>query len=596
MGVSMSITKNAKYGKPVYAGLGTPEDDAAAAAAAAAADGKGEEKKSEPIELTPESIEAVKQANFDKWRDAFTKIVKIKQIDNKIKTSIGPFIAGLRGEQIVLSTDDPIKYIRGGSDEYAPYLKEDIDKYWLVDTEDEDLNTFFKDEELVGLLVSISDDQKKLKGLEKENKDLYIQISDVLTVFQSKFVNKMFEKTQEAMKHQAMKEIIKYITSESKAFKKIHKEENISGSKAAITSGDKTKEEIKMEKRNNEKPAEAEGAAEGAEGAAEGAAEAAQGGEGAEAQEGGDDTSDSDSSDSEGGDSSDGLSYVSGDDNIIIEGGKTNAEKEYKSFKKEEKADFAVKIADFMKDTPKLIKFMDENKEDLMNLYEKNKIGINVKKSMVDGSPILEKLFQEINNYTKEIEETGAAVETIAKSGEAPAAAEGEEKAPASGDKPSGDKPSGDKPEADTGDKPSGDKPPAGDNAGDKPPEAPPAPSGTANGGQSGGSGKHATITKTKKKCQPKKKLPKNINININLGKTNIAYEDTSDSDSESSSSSDSDSDSESSDSDDESDSDNKEEEEKKVVKKGKKQVKYVVNATKKKNITKRRREDNDEE
>ena len=569
MGVSMSITKNAKYGKPVYAGLGTPEDDAAAAAAAAAAaDGKGEEKKSEPIELTPESIEAVKQANFDKWRDAFTKIVKIKQIDNKIKTSIGPFIAGLRGEQIVLSTDDPIKYIRGGSDEYAPYLKEDIDKYWLVDTEDEDLNTFFKDEELVGLLVSISDDQKKLKGLEKENKDLYIQISDVLTVFQSKFVNKMFEKTQEAMKHQAMKEIIKYITSESKAFKKIHKEENISGSKAAITSGDKTKEEIKMEKRNNEKPAEAEGAAEGAEGA----------------EGGGDDTSDSDSSDSEGGDSSDGISYFSDGDNISnIEGGKTNAEKEYKSFKKEEKADFAVKIADFMKDTPKLIKFMDENKEDLMNLYEKNKIGINVKKSMVDGSPILEKLFQEINNYTKEIEETGAAVEMIAKSGEAPAA-EGEEKA---GEKPApaGDKPSGDKP---------GDKPPAGDNAGEeKAPPAPPAPSGTANGGQSGGSGKHATITKTKKKCQPKKKLPKNINININLGKTNIAYEDTSDSDSESSSSSDSDS--ESSDSDDESDSDDKEEE-KKVVKKGKKQVKYVVNATKKKNITKRRREDNDEE
>ena len=583
MGVSMSITKNAKYGKPVYAGLGTPEDDAAAAAAAAAADGKGEEKKSEPIELTPESIEAVKQANFDKWRDAFTKIVKIKQIDNKIKTSIGPFIAGLRGEQIVLSTDDPIKYIRGGSDEYAPYLKEDIDKYWLVDTEDEDLNTFFKDEELVGLLVSISDDQKKLKGLEKENKDLYIQISDVLTVFQSKFVNKMFEKTQEAMKHQAMKEIIKYITSESKAFKKIHKEENISGSKAAITSGDKTKEEIKMEKRNNEKPAEAEGAAEGA-----------------EAQEGGDDTSDSDSdsSDSEGGDSSDGVSYVSGDgDNISnIEGGKTNAEKEYKSFKKEEKADFAVKIADFMKDTPKLIKFMDENKEDLMNLYEKNKIGINVKKSMVDGSPILEKLFQEINNYTKEIEETGAAVEMIAKSGEAPAVEEGdkagEEKAPASGDKPSGDKPEAPA----SGDKPSGDKPPAGEEKAPAAPasgDKPPAPNGGQSGGQSGGSGKHATITKTKKKCQPKKKLPKNINININLGKTNIAYEDTSDSDSESSSSSDSDS--ESSDSDDESDSDDKEEE-KKVVKKGKKQVKYVVNATKKKNITKRRREDNDEE
>ena len=538
MGVSMSITKNAKYGKPAYAALGEVDEDGAAAADA---EGNGEKQKSEPIEQTPESIEAVKQANLEKWSDVFTKIVKIEQIENKIKTSIEPFIAGLKGEPIVLSKDDPIKYIRGGSDEYAPYLKEDIDKFWLVDTGDEDLNTFFKDEELVGLIVGISDDKKKLKSLEKDNKDVYIQISDLLTVFQSKFVNKMFEKTQEANKHEAMKEIIKYIVNDSKAFKKIHKEENISGSKAAITSGEKTKEEIKMEKRNNEKSA-----AEGAEGEAEGAEEG-----------GGDSDSDSDS-DSGGGYSSDEGGYMSGGDNIEIEGGKTSAEKEYKSFKKEEKADFAGKIADFMKDTPKLIKFMDENKEDLMNLYEKNKIGINVKKSMVDGSPILEKLFQEINNYTKEIEETGAAVEMIAKSGEAPDA----------GEKGEGDE--------------SGDKPPAGDNAGDKP-EAPP------NGEQSGGSGKHATITKTKKKCQPKKKLPKNINININLGKTNIAYEDTSDSDSESSSSSDSDSD-------DESESDK--EEEKKVVKKGKKKVKYVVNTTapKKKNRTKRRRQTNDEE
>ena len=151
-----------------------------------------------------------------------------------------------------------------------------------------------------------------------------------------------------------------------------------------------------------------------------------------------------------------------------------------------------------------------------MNLYEKNKIGINVKKSMVDGSPILEKLFQEINNYTKEIEETGAAVEMIAKSGEAPAVEEGDkaegdkagtgDKAPDAGEKGEGEAP-GDKPPA--GEKPdeagtdnSGDKPPAGDN-----PPAPPT------GGQGGGGGSHTTVkpTKTKKNVNPRKNYPKTL-------------------------------------------------------------------------------------
>ena len=560
MGVSMSITKNAKYGKPAYAALGKVDEEGA------------EEATAPALEANSETIDKIKQENFDKWSKIFRDLTRNKKIEKKIKSTFNKFkteklegkttnsdesskpqeggdgddapapagdapadmndFIKFANKEIKASEDKVFEYM-SGDDKYSFFLKEDIDKFWLVDEKVKEL----LDEQTAGLIVELGKNEKKFK---KANEEKYNELSDVVTKITKEIVPIMFEKTQIAVQHKALKDILEYAIG-SDELKDFHKKQNISGQKQAITSGDVSADEVAMEKR--EKKAEAK---------EQKAAEEGPSGGGEDAISEGGYSSDSSGSgySSEGGDS-----YMSGGDNI--DGGKlfkTAEEKEYKKFKGEERKEFAEKKDKFMKDEVKVIAFLDANIESLMTSYKKNKVGVNVQKSsMKTNTALLEAIFTAVNSYEKEVETTGAAIEFIAKSAEAPAAEEGDKKEEGEAGKEGKD----------------GEKKDGKDGAAEK-------------GGNQSGGGSHTTVksTKTKKKRQPKK-LPKNINININLGKTNIAYEDTSDSDSSSSDSSDSD-----------------DEEQGNVIKKGKKQVKYVVNTTapKKKNRTKRRRQTNDEE
>jgi len=573
MGVSMSITKNAKYGKPAYAALGKVDEEGAEGAEGA------EEAAAPALEANSETIDKIKQENFDKWSKIFRDLTRNKKIEKKIKSTFNKFkTEKLEGKTTnsdesskpqeggdgddapapagdapapagdapadmndfmkfyskgIKSSEDKVFEYMSGDDKYSFFLKEDIDKFWLVDEKVKEL----LDEQTAGLIVELGKNEKKFK---KANEAKYNELSDVVTKITKEIVPIMFEKTQIAVQHKALKEILEYAIG-SDEIKDFHKKQNISGQKDAITSGDVSADEVAMEKREKDAEAKEQKAAE------EGPSG---GGEDAISEDGY--SSEGDNSSGGGYSSDGGDSYMSGGDNI--DGGKlfkTAEEKEYKKFKGEERKEFAEKKDKFMKDEVKVIAFLDANIESLMTSYEKHKVGANVKKSsMKTNTALLEAIFTAVNSYEKEVETTGAAIEMIAKSGEAPAAEEGE--AGKDGKEGAAEK-KGEK-EVKNG-------------------------AGAEEGGNQSGGGSHTTVksTKTKKKRQPKK-LPKNINININLGKTNIAYEDTSDSDSSSSDSSD--------------------EEQGNVIKKGKKQVKYVVNTTapKKKNRTKRRRQTNDEE
>jgi len=598
MGVNMSITKNAKYGKPAYAALGKVDEEGAEGAEGA------EEAAAPALEANSETIDKIKQENFDKWSKIFRDITRNKKIEKKIKSSFNKFKTeklegktadsgesskpqeGGEGDDApapagddapapagdapadmndfmkfyskgIKSSEDKVFEYMSGDDNYSFFLKEDIDKFWLVDEKVKEL----LDEQTAGLIVELGKNEKKFK---KANEAKYNELSDVVTKITKEIVPIMFEKTQIAVQHKALKDILEYAIG-SDELKDFHKKQNISGQKEAIKSGDVSADEVAMEKREKDAEAKEQKAAEkGPSGGGEDAIS-----EGGYSSYGGY-SSDS----SSGGYSSDGGdSYMSGGDNI--DGGKlfkTAEEKEYKKFKGEERKDFAEKKDKFMKDEVKVIAFLDANIESLMTSYKKNKIGVNVQKSsMKTNTALLEAIFTAVNSYEKEVETTGAAIEFIAKSGEAPAAEEGDKK---EAGKEGKDGNGAGKEGEGEGEGKKGEKDGKDGAAGNE-------------GGNQGGGGSHTTAksTKTKKKRQPKK-LPKNINININLGKTNIAYEDTSDSDSSSSDSSDI------------SSSDSDDEEQGNVIKKGKKQVKYVVNTTapKKKNRTKRRRQTNDEE
>ena len=82
--------------------------------------------------------------------------------------------------------------------------------------------------------------------------------------------------------------------------------------------------------------------------------------------------------------------------------------KQYKEFKKGQKADIKEKQILFMKDIPKLNKFIDTNENELMPIYSKSKIGKNVDKS-ASKSSIITPLFEAVNSYIKEPDMAGAA-------------------------------------------------------------------------------------------------------------------------------------------------------------------------------------------
>ena len=65
MGVSMSITKNAKYTDPKYADKGQVDEEGADGAEAAAP----------ALEANSETIDKIKQENFDKWSKIFRDLI-----------------------------------------------------------------------------------------------------------------------------------------------------------------------------------------------------------------------------------------------------------------------------------------------------------------------------------------------------------------------------------------------------------------------------------------------------------------------------------------------------------------------------------------
>ena len=587
MGVSMSITKYAKYNDPNYADKGTVDEEGAEGA---------QEEAAPALEANSETIDKIKQENFDKWSKIFRDLTRNKKIESEIKFSFKSFkLEKLKGttkdsdessnqegdaegddaeggagdapegdapegdagddpagdagdapegdapegdapagdapadindflkfySKGIKSSEDKVFEYMSGDDKYSFFLKEDIDKYWLVDEKVKEL----LDEQTAGLIVELGKDEKKFK---KANEQKYNELADVVTKIKKAIVPIMFEKTQIAVQHKALKDILEYAIG-SDALKDFHKKQNISGQKEAIKSGDVSADEVAMEKREKDAEAKEQKAAE-------------------EGQSGG--YSSSDSSSYGGYSSSD--SSSDGGNSYNSDGGKlfkTAQEKEYKKFKGQERKDFAEKKDKFMKDEVKVIAFLDANITSLMASYEKNKIGANVNKSsMKTNTALLEAIFTAVNSYEKEVETTGAAVEMI----NATQSGEGDKKDGAATGEASGE---------------------FFDVSTVKNFESVLSEHGIQGAGGQGGGG-NSIPTKTKKK-RHQKKLPKNINININLGKTNIAFQDTSSSDSSSSSS--------------ESD-----DEEEKTIKKGKRQVKYVVNSTtpKKKNRTKRRQKD----
>ncbi len=243
--------------------------------------------------------------------------------------------------------------------------------------------------------------------------------------------------------------------------------------------------------------------------------------------------------------------------------------KEYKSFKKETKAEFKRKQDLFFGDMIEFTKFMDDetNSKNLIKLIYSGKIpGKWVDKShdTKNAGPKIElaqALVKAINEYNPEGEA-------------APAAPEGEEGAAGEGEG-------------------------EGEGAAPAPEEgaAAPVPEGVEKGAsgegvaiQTGGAAAEAIVKKQphkhKKKMTRRKNKNKNINISINIGNQN----DTSDSDTSDSDTSDSDSDKSDSDTSDSDTSDNEEQGEKKYKKKYKRKGKYTINPQKNNKTTRRRK------
>ena len=592
MGVSMSITKYAKYNDPNYPdGQGPGQGQGQGQGQG---EGQDEEKKCEPIEPTAENIDKIKQENFDKWSKIFRDLTRNEEIENKIKSSFKKLFIkkykleeneqsteekgqeeqkGGEGEnkeetkeenkedindikffinkiKIVAEKDDVFKYM-GGDDKYSFFLKEDIDKYWLVDEKVKEL----LNEEVAAAIIEVGKNEKDFK---KNNKEKYEEVSTIITKITSDLVPIMFDKTQIATQRLALKKVIEHVVKSDK-FKDYHKTQNISGNKDAITSGELSSKEAALKRKEEEEEKKEiekikQNAGDNSEGGYSSSSSYGSGGY----------------SSSSGGYSSEG-----GDD---YDGGKSTKEKEYKKFKEEERKGFAENIDSFMKDEVKLIAFIDKNVSLLASFYDSG--GKKFDKNRAESNQeLLKSLFEAINSYEKQMEETGRAVEMIAES--AKCGENGESAGTAGADEQVLNDPEAFEELAKK-------DPEKAKALAQKNPEKvkalatkdPARAQALAQqfgmmGGSQGGGGRN-TPTKTKKKRQ-QKNLPKNINININLGKTNIAFEDTS--------SSDSSSDSSGSESDDESEDEN-------IIKKGKKQVKYVVNPPKKKNRTKRRQKD----
>ena len=372
-------------------------------------------------------------------------------------------------------------------------------------------------------------------------------------------VQSIIDATEQAKKHLVFRKIIAEYVTESDKFKAEFKDENINETKAEIKAGtEDAATDGKEKNKNKANDNQSDGGQEGGDNSSMSGGSYNSSMSGGSEYSGGDNYSlggDSNYSAMSGG--SEYSNYSGGRVGRIWRNSEEKKEdkikdirkKEYKSFKKETKAEFKRKQDLFFGDPIEFTKFMDDetNSKNLIKLIYSGKIpGKWVDKShdTKNSGPKIElaqALVKAINEYNPEGEA-------------APAAPEGEEGA-------------------------------AGEAA---------APAEAGGGAiQTGGAAEAEAIVKKqphkhKKKMTRRKNKNKNINISINIGNQNDTSDsDTSDSDTSDSDTSDSNSDS---DSDSDSASDNEEQGEKKYKKKNKRKGKYTINPQKNNKTTRRRK------
>ena len=135
--------------------------------------------------------------------------------DDKIEISNFAYFAKL---EILASKDDVFAYM-SGDNKYSLFLKEDIDKFWLVDEKIKELIT----EESAGLIIELGKNEKKFK---KANEEKYNELSGIVTKITKEIVPIMFDKTQLAVQHKTLKDILDYAI-QSDELKNYHKSKNI---------------------------------------------------------------------------------------------------------------------------------------------------------------------------------------------------------------------------------------------------------------------------------------------------------------------------------------------------------------------------------
>ena len=349
--------------------------------------------------LSGDEVEMKKQNNMKKWAPFFKEL--FKNPDFKLHIKAGIKVNNEISEnnnKLIANEPDIEKYLNGDKD-YIDYITDDLDKIYLFNPPE--TKALFEE------LTKGSEDQP-IRTLSKE-------ITGAALIEKMKEIaKKILPNIQRAVKHKGLTEVINYLV-DTDEFKEEHKKTNISPEKDSIMKGEKSANEAALKKENDaEADPEAEAEAE-AEAEPEPEPKPEEGGDTASIHSGGSSLSggslsgDSLSSRSL---SSRSLSGGSLSGGSVDEGGgvfkKSAEEKQYKEFKKGQKADIKEKQILFMKDIPKLNKFIDTNENELMPIYSKSKIGKNVDKS-ASKSSIITPLFEAVNSYIKEPDMAGAA-------------------------------------------------------------------------------------------------------------------------------------------------------------------------------------------
>jgi hypothetical protein len=464
-----------KEGKPGEAGKeGAPGEGAPGEGAPGeGAPDEGAPGDATPGDATPESEKAIgeiKKNNMKMWKPYLESIFKLDDLKKKIEVfalaqkseTASPEDAEYIKKKIIVEGSDIYKFAKGDKG-FDKDLMEYIDK-----------ELFFKPE-LKKMAEETSEGDKDTKKLKKDTKS-----DAIMPIYDS-----VIAAAKIARHRHALLEVVNYV-KDSDEFKAKYKELHIlSTDEAAAHKGDQT-------------AAPAEPAP--AETAAPVAAPEKSGGDGdnsSVSSYGGSIDSDSSGTASFSG----GFKVFKNADEKLAAREASDAKDAYKKMKEGKEKDIEEKKKQFLNDIIAYNKFIDENKDNLMKIYEPSKIGVNINKKAPEIATVAEALIKTMTEYAPTDDKTGAA-------GTAPAA---DKAAPPAGDKEA----------------PAEDKGLQGESSTDPPPEG----ESTAGGAiMQGGSAK-------KKKRYTKKKKPQRISININVGNENVISDTSSSSSSDSSSS-----------------------------------------------------------